>query len=176
MFPEIINTAQSYLYRISVAIIILLGGLVFGILVKKLCLRLFEEVKPNQLTCKFRKGYDLEAIVANGLSYLIYFLAFVFFFDSLGLRSLVIYFLILIIVVLFILSSLVGIRDFLPNLRGWVYLKQKNLVKIGKMIEVNGINGKVEKIGLIETRIKTEKGDWLYLPNSLFYGKDVLVK
>lgn len=176
MFPEIINTAQSYLYRISVAIIILLGGLVFGILVKKLGLRLFEEIKLNQLTLKFRKGYNLEVIVANGISYLIYFLAFIFFFDSLGLRSLVIYFLILIILVLFILSSLVGVRDLLPNLMGWFYLKQKGLVKIGKIVEINGISGKVEKIGLIETRIKTEKGDWLYLPNSLFYKKEVLVK
>jgi small-conductance mechanosensitive channel len=71
---------------------------------------------------------------------------------------------------------LIGIKDFLPNIFGWFYLKHKKLVRFNYLVEIEEINGTVEKIGLIETIIKTEKGDLLHIPNSLFYRKKVVVK
>lgn len=173
MFKELVNAAQSNFYRISIAFIILLGGLILGILAKKIFLKIFGEIKLNQLAAKFRKNRNLEETISSWISYLIYLAAFFFFLESLGLESLTFYLIILLVAVLLALSSAVEIRDFFPNFLGWFYLRLQVKMKLGQKTEVNEIRGLVKKIGLLETIIQTEKNDLLHVPNYLFYWKKI---
>jgi len=44
------------------------------------------------------------------------------------------------------------------------------------MVEVREIAGKVEKVGYLETEIRTDSGDILYVPNSLFLKSKFKIK
>ena len=77
---------------------------------------------------------------------------------------------------LLILTFLVGLKDIIPNFVAWVVIQKRELIREGRKIEVREISGVVEKIGYLETEIKTENGDTLYVPNSLFLKSKTRVK
>jgi small-conductance mechanosensitive channel len=80
------------------------------------------------------------------------------------------------ILMLIILTFLVGLKDIIPNFMAWIILQRKKNIRVGTRIEVKNINGHVEKIGYLETEIKTDQGDILYVPNSLFLKSKVWVR
>ena len=49
-------------------------------------------------------------------------------------------------------------------------------MKEGHHVNIREIGGRVERIGFMETEIKTERGDILYVPNALFMKSKFRVK
>ena len=168
MAPEIIEIAQSYVYTIVVGIIILFVGFGIGILAKKLAHKILKELELNKVMSKVGITYNLEGSVSSILSYVIYLFTIVIFLDQVGLKSIVLYLIVGAVLMLVILTFLVGLKDIIPNFVGWLYIQRKNNLKIGRKIEVKEIAGRIEKIGYLETEIKTDADDILYVPNSLF--------
>ena len=73
-------------------------------------------------------------------------------------------------------SVFLGLRDFIPNFfAGW-YIYRKDLIKEGKQVKINGVQGKVAKLSLLDTRIKTKKGDLIYIPNSVVIKSKIVQK
>ena len=125
--------------------------------------------KTNFIHYKVGFTHDLESMVSSVISYVIYLVTVVIFLDYLVIRSIVIYILLGAILTLIVLTMLVGLKDVIPNFIGWLYLqKKRNLIEEGRKVDIKEISGKVEKIGYLETEIKTERGDILYVPNRLF--------
>ena len=164
----VVETAQSYISLIIEGIAILLIGFGLGILAKKLIFKLLKELELNKIMNKVGVMYDLEKIVSSIVSYVIYLFTIVIFLDKLGIKSIVLYLFVGAILMLIILTFLVGLRDIIPNFVAWLILQKKGKVKVGRKIDVKNIYGTVEKIGYLETEIKTDNGDILYVPNSLF--------
>ena len=77
---------------------------------------------------------------------------------------------------LLVLSFLVGVKDIIPNFIAWLIIQGKSKVKVGRKIEVKEISGIIEKVGYLETEIKTGRGDILYVPNRLFIKSKLWVK
>ena len=112
--------------------------------------------------------YNLEGSISSILSYVIYLFTIVIFLDQVGLKSIVLYLIVGAVLMLVILTLLVGLKDIIPNFVGWLYIQRKDNLKVGRKIEVKEIAGRIEKIGYLETEIKTDADDILYVPNSLF--------
>lgn len=165
---EVVKTAQDYIYTIATGIVILLVGFVVGVLVQKLLYKLFQEIELNKIMSKVGVTHNLEKIVSSIISYVIYLVFFVIFLDYLGITSIVLYLIVGAILMLLILTFLVGLKDIIPNFIAWLLLQKKNKIKEGRRIEIKNIHGTIEKMGYLETEIKTERGDILYVPNSLF--------
>jgi len=165
---EVATTAQSYLSLIIEGIVILLIGFGIGILAKKFILRILKELNLNKIMSTVGIRYNLEEIVSSIISYVIYLFTVVIFLDKLGIRSIVLYLLVGAILMLIILTFLVGLKDIIPNFIAWLILQKKEKIKEGRYVKVKNISGRVEKVGFLETEIKTENGDILYVPNSLF--------
>ncbi|MBI2666215.1 mechanosensitive ion channel [Candidatus Woesearchaeota archaeon] len=167
-----------YLKNLFGAIIVLFLGLGLGIFVKKLLHRILKEIELNKIMSKVNVTYDLERWVSSILSYVIYLVTFVLSLAWLGIKSLfVLYILVGAIFMLLILTTVVGLKDVIPNFIGWIFLQKKTSgVKEGRNIEVKEISGIVEKIGYLETEIRTEHGDVLYVPNALFLKSKHKVK
>ncbi|MBI4983653.1 mechanosensitive ion channel [Candidatus Woesearchaeota archaeon] len=163
-----VNYLEPYFYNGVVAIVILLGGLVLGIIAKKLLYRSLKELGTNWIATKVGMSLNLESALSSLLSYLIYFVTIILFLDQLGIRSIVVYIIVGVVLMLIILSFMVGIKDVLPNLYGGVILKKAGKIKEGRNVIVQEVSGRVEKIGFLETKIKTKQGDILHVPNSLF--------
>ena len=165
---EIVKTAQSYFYTITVGIVILLVGFSLGILAKKLLQKLLKEIELNKIMSRVGATMDLEKWISSIVSYIIYLVTVVFFLDQFNIVPIVVYILIGAVLMLIILTSLVGLKDIIPNFIGWLVIQKKSKIKEGRKIEIREICGTVEKVGFLETEIKTENGDILYVPNSLF--------
>lgn len=170
------GAAQSYFYTIIIGIVILLVGFGLGILAKKVIHKILKEVALNRVFSKVGFTADLESILSNIVSFFIYLITIVFFLNQLGIASIVLYLIVGAILMLFILTVLVGLKDVIPNFFAWILIQRKGKIKEGYTVNVKEVYGKVEKVGYLETEIKTENGDHLYVPNKLFIKSKVKVK
>ncbi|MBU0460126.1 MAG: mechanosensitive ion channel family protein [Nanoarchaeota archaeon] len=164
----VVETAQSYFYTIAYGIIILLIGFALGILAKKLLKRGLKEIELNKIMNKVGVSYNLEGVISSIVMYLIYLATIIIFLDYFNIGSIVLYIILGALLMLLILTFLVGLKDVIPNFVAWLLLQRKGQIKVGRKVDIKEISGEVEKIGFLETEIKTESGDILYVPNNLF--------
>ena len=164
----VVETAQSYFYTLIIGVIILLVGFGVGILVKKLLKKILKEIELNKLMNKVGLTINLESSISTIISYLIYLVTIVFFLNQLGITSIVLYLVVGAILMLIILTFLVGLKDVIPNFVAWLIIQKRGKLKEGHRIDIKEISGRIEKIGYLETEIKTDSDDILYVPNNLF--------
>jgi len=176
MVLSLVGAAQSYIYRIGASIVILLFGFGFGILAKKLVKRILTEIELNRIMAKVGVMYNLEKWLSSLVSYLIYLVTIVLSLNQLGITSVVLYLLVGGVLMLVILTFLVGLKDVIPNFVAWILLQRKERIKEGHAVEVREIAGRVERVGYLETEIRTPSGDILYVPNSLFLKSKFKIK
>ncbi|PIN76494.1 hypothetical protein COV17_02215 [Candidatus Woesearchaeota archaeon CG10_big_fil_rev_8_21_14_0_10_36_11] len=172
----VVETTKSYLVDIVGAIAILIIGFALGILIKKVLYRILHEIELNNGMAKVGITYNLEKGVSSIISYIIYLVTIVMFLDQLGLRSIVLYIIVGAVLMIIILTILVGVKDIVPNFVAWFLLQRKGRIKEGKRVEIKEISGTVEKVGYLETEIRTERGDTLYVPNNLFIKSKFWIK
>ncbi|MBI2668670.1 mechanosensitive ion channel [Candidatus Woesearchaeota archaeon] len=176
MIDEAVQITKNYAYTIITAVVILLIGFALGILAKKLAARLLREVELNRIMHKVNVMYDVERWISWIISSVIYLITFVWFLKQLGITSTVLYIVVGAIFMLLVLTIIVGLKDVIPNFVGWIFLQRQDKVKEGSRIDVKEIAGTVEKIGFLETEIKTDNEDILYVPNALFLKNKFWVK
>lgn len=167
---------QTYFYTVLIGIVILLIGFGLGILAKKISYRLLKEFGLNKIMFKVGITYNLEKWTSTVISYVIYLLTIVAFLDRLGISSIVLYLVAGAVLMLVILTMLVGLKDVIPNFIGWIYLQRNERMNEGHKVEIREIAGTIEKIGWLETEIRTDNNDILYVPNSLFLRSKHRVK
>lgn len=172
----VVDAAQSYFYTVMVGIIILLVGFGLGLLLKKIVHRILQEFELNKIMSKIGITANVERGVSWIVSSIIYLITILFFLNQLGITSVVLYLIVGAILMLLVLTFLVGLKDVIPNLVAWIILQKKGNVKEGKRIELREIYGVVERVGYLETEIRTDRGDVLYVPNALFLKSKVTLK
>lgn len=176
IFSSVVEIAQNYFQKILVGIVIILLGFGLGILAQKLLYKILQEIELNKIMNKVGMTYNLERAVSSIASYVIYLVVIVIFLNYLGITSIVLYLVIGAVLMLLILTFLVGLKDVIPNFFAWLVLQKREVIKVGQVIDVKEIYGVVEKVGYLETEIKTDKGDILYVPNSLFLKSKFRIK
>lgn len=159
---------KEYFYKIIAGVIILLIGFALGIIAKKLLYRVLKEIELNKLMSKVGILHDIEQGISLLVSFLIYVITIVLFLEQLDIASVVFYLVAGAIFALVILTFLVGLKDVIPNFVAWIILQRRGVLEEGKRIEVREIDGVVEKLGFLETEIRTHSGDVLYVPNAIF--------
>ena len=168
---KVLETTQPLLGKmteIAVGIVILLVGFSVGVLAKKLLKRLLQELELNALLRKVSLPYDGEKWLSVGASWLVYVFTVLIFLDHVGIRSYALYLFAGALLLLVLLTFFVGLKDVIPNLIGWLVIQKQGHIKVGRSITVKEIAGVVERISYLETEIRTERGDTLYVPNALF--------
>jgi small-conductance mechanosensitive channel len=85
--------------------------------------------------------------------------------QTLQIAKFVLYIALAVIVIFFLLSIFLGVRDFFPNFIATLFLKQRRSVQIGDKIICDDVEGTVERIGIVKTQVRTSSGDTLFLPN-----------
>ncbi len=173
---EVLKAVEFHFYKIIVAVVILLVGLTIGLLVKRILNKILHEIELDKIVKRLGKSYSLEKRISDLAAYLIYFITLVIFLNQLGIASIVLYILVGAVLLLLGATFLLGIKDFIPNLVAGLMIYKKGYWKKGKKIKIDEIEGKIEKIGLVEMEIKTKKGDKIYLPNSLLIKSKVWLK
>jgi len=159
----------------AVAIIILLAGLIIGRLVGRFIHRILREVELNRLLRKTTGiKFAVDEIIANFISYLIYFIAIIMALDQLGVATAVLKIISIAIILIIVASIILGVRDFFPNILAGIFIAQKRLISKGDKVRIGDIEGNIIEINIMETRIVTRKGDIIYMPNSLLTKREVI--
>jgi small conductance mechanosensitive channel len=96
--------------------------------------------------------------------------------EQLGIANMILYFISATIILIILISFFIAIRDFIPNVMAGFYLYSKEKLKDGNKIEINDIKGTLEHIDLLQVKIKTKKGDIIYIPNSTVIKSRIKLK
>jgi small-conductance mechanosensitive channel len=171
---------QTILYspifsKLIVTIIIILVGLIIGRTIGKIIYRIIKEIGITKVVRKNTKtNISIERIVSNFVAYFIYFVTIIMALNNLGLSTTVLNILIIAIIIIVIITIFFIIKDFFPNIISGIFIKQKSFIKQGDFIIFNNNEGEIIKINIIETTLKTKKGDIIYVPNSLLFKQEII--
>lgn len=175
-FQELMQQiAYTLLNKLILSVIILLFGFIIGRVVGKFILRIMHEFELDK-TLKSFTGikFSLEHIMSSFASFFIYFIAVVLALNQFGVETIIFNIIALGVIVLITLSIVLAIKDSVPNITAGFFMFQKRLFKKGDKIKVKGITGIITEMNFMEVKIQTEKGDVIFIPNSLFIKEEVI--
>lgn len=166
---------QGWYSKILVAAIILLVGFVIGKFVGRLLYRILKELEISAI---IKKGTGVKLHVEKGMSvfltYFIYFITAIMALNQLDITTTVLSMLSGAVIVIIVIAVALAIKDFVPNLFAGFYIYKNRFIKVGERIKVRGIEGTVQEISLLETKLKTKEGDTVYIPNAVMTQTEVL--
>jgi len=174
-FEFLQNVFSGLLTNAVIAIIIILIGFIVGRIVGKLVQGILHELELNTILGKAGIKTSIEELIGTITSYFIYFVAVIMALNQIGITSVVLNILAGGAVVLIIISLVLAVKDYIPNLFAGIFIHQKRFIRNGDWIKVKNVEGKVTHINLVETRIETKNKDIIYVPNS-FLTKNEVVK
>ncbi len=161
--------------KVILVLAILLMGFIIGRLLGKLVQKAMHGIGLNTLMAKMGIGFSLENLLGNIIAYIVYFTTILIALNKLGLTTTILHIIAAGIIILAILLVLLALKDTLPNAFAGFLIKQKGLIKEGDIITVQGKEGKIKKITLVETLIET-KDEEIYVPNSILMKKEIIKK
>ena len=174
---ETVNTVNPLLNRLLVAIIILLVGFAVGKLLGKFIKKILEEMNIDKnLNSTTGWKFSLEKLIANFITYFTYLIAIIMTLDTLDVTSAVLNMIAGTIILLVLISIVLAIKDFVPNMMAGLMLKNRKEYKKGVKVKIKNIEGKILEIGLLETTIITNKKDTILVPNSIFTKNETFIK
>ena len=168
--------ASGLVGKLSTSLIILLVGFVLGRLVGRLIGRLLHEIELDNIVQKTGFKMPVEHTLATLAAYLIYFIAVIMALNELGLTTAALYIIVGGAVVMVIIATALGIKDFIPNMIAGIFIYRRGIIKENQRMIIKNVEGKVKKISIIETELETKNGDIILVPNSLILKSTVIVK
>lgn len=162
--------------RFIVAIIIVLIGFIIGRIACRFMQKFLHEVEIDRILKKMGIAISLERMLSDFLKYFIYFISVIWALNELGLTTTILNMISAAALILIIISVLLAIKDFIPNIISGFFINQKSMIKKGDTITIGNLRGKVISISLVETQVKTSKGDIIHIPNSTLTKKELIVK
>ncbi|MFH1133706.1 MAG: mechanosensitive ion channel domain-containing protein [Nanoarchaeota archaeon] len=163
------QTLSGIFTKVLLAVIILLLGFIIGRIAGKLVLRFLQDLRVNRFLQK-RIGTSLYFEEAAGLvvSYGIYIITIIQSLNSLGITLMVANVLLAVSVFIILLFIVLAVKDFVPNLFAGIYIHSKRRIQEGMLLRIKNTSGEIVSTGLLETTIKTGRGERIIIPNVLF--------
>ena len=159
------------------AFLILILGLVLGNILANIVKKI---VKSLELSDILEKQLKLKLNLENTLSFLVKYtlitLSFVTALTQLGVSTKIFYWTLLLIFLATLVFIILAFKDWIPNLLAGLYLSKTQKIKRGDTITVRGVQGKVLHIDFLETQIRTDEEETLFIPNSILTKEIVTEK
>ena len=166
---------SSFYTKFILAVITLFIGVIIGRFVGKLLQRVLHELELDTLIRKTTKiKFSIEEIISGFFSYFIYFVTIIMALNQLGITTKILEIISVAIFIIIILSIFMGVREFIPNIISGIFIHQKRFLREGDKVKIGNVQGKIVKISLTETWIRTKSDDMIYIPNALLTKKEVI--
>lgn len=163
--------------KIITSFLILILGLVLANVLSNILRKVLKEAEINKILAKqFKIKILVENYLVNIFKYLIYFATAITVLNQLGIPTFVLRIIFLVIVVIVIVFIILAFKDWIPNLVSGFYIYKTQKIKAGDIIVMNGLQGKVKRINLIETKILTKNNEVIFIPNSNITKYEVVKK
>lgn len=153
--------------KLVVAAIVLLVGVIIARLVERLVHYVLARIEINRALRKVGLPFALEETVSGLVKYGLYFVAIIVTLNRIGFAQWALNITAGFGIVVILVSIVLGMKDFVPNYWAGFHLYRGRFYAVGDTIEVDGIEGVVTRFTVLDTAIRTARGDLLYLPSSL---------
>lgn len=168
---------SSTVIRIFSALLIFLIGFILGKVLGRLVSKGLEELELNNfLKDTLHLKVNAEHLISMSISYMIYFLSLIAAMEQIGIANIVLYVISILFVLMVIVSFFLAAKDFVPNFIAGFYLYSKEHLRPGNEVEINDIKGELIHIDLLHIKVKTPKGDLIYIPNSAAANSNIRLK
>ena len=160
-----------------VPVVIFFVGAIVAKMVSGLLFRLLNELEINSLFHRATKNHvNITLIISNLLKYSLYLIFLVIALNQLGITSIILYLIVGFSLLVILVTFFLGAKDFIPNFFAGMFVLKSKEIKKGDFIHCGEISGTVESTGLIETKLKTHKGEYVFVPNASLIKKSLTVK
>jgi small-conductance mechanosensitive channel len=154
--------------------VLLLIGFILGKILGRLIYKFMHSFEVNETFSRLTgTTLKIEEIAETFTTYFIYFVTIVIVLQQIGLVSTILHMIAEGIIILIVLSTFLGIKDFIPNAISGFFMHSNKKFKVGQKIKVKGMQGKIIEINLLETKIETRNGDIIFIPNSVLSKTEV---
>ena len=157
---------MAYSTQIIGAFLIVLLGLISSRIIYNIIKRAIKEFELKYLFKKV-KLERIEKQLPIVIKYLIIAISIIFALLQLGISLTTIKIMSLIIAGITVIFMILSFKDIWSNLIAGIIIKRSSKLKIGERIKIKNIEGKIIKIGLLETEIETKSKETVHIPNSL---------
>jgi small-conductance mechanosensitive channel len=175
-FTDVSKYIGATLNNVIAAVVILLIGFIIGKLAGRFIQKALHEAELDKILKKAGAKVTFEKALSQITEYFIYFITIIFALNQLGITTVVLYIIALAAMVILVISAFLGLKDFIPNFIAGLVIYRRDLIKEGKKVSINGVSGKVHKLSLLDTIIKTPKGDIIHIPNSVVVKSKIVQK
>ena len=158
---------QTWMIRVVLGLIIFVVALILGKILGKVVEKVISNIGITALVQKATNtSIKIETILGGIVSYTIYFLGFVMALNQIGITTTVLNLISGAVLILFLIVVFLSSKDILPNIAAGFLIHGKNLVEEGDVLKIHDIEGIVIQTTLVDTRVKTKKGDMIFIPNA----------
>lgn len=170
------NVLISVINDFLIALIILLTGIIIGKIIGKTIYVALNKLQLDDLANFAGINLSLEKTFSNFISYIIDFIFIVLAISQLGITTTIINYIVIVVLIIIGISILFVIKYALTNFSSFYVISKNKMFEIGDQIEIKNVEGKIQKITLTETIIKTKNEDLIYIPNNIVVNEIVKKK
>src|SRR3989344_4776592 len=163
MFQQLTSIFDNFFFKLISAIIILLIGLLIGKILGRFVRKALYEIEGNNIMKFVGFRINIEKILGELTSVIIYVFTFYLALSQFGITNLVVYGTGIVILLIVGISFLLSIKSFIPNLFEGFIARRKYHLKVGNNFKFDNTTGKIEKITLKEIRIRTNNNELLFI-------------
>lgn len=175
MYDTVRESFSGLISKFIVAIIVLLIGFIIGKVLGRLVYKFLHSFEVNEaLENLSGVKMSLEEIAEHFTTYFVYFVTIVMVLQQIGIATTILHMISAGIIVIIILSTFLGIKDFIPNAIAGFFILRNKFIKVGDVIKVKGMQGKISEITIVETKIETKNGDLIFIPNSVITKTEIV--
>ncbi len=150
-----IGTFIKYVPNILVAFFIIIVGFIVADKIAILLEKFFEDTNIPKYW-----------FFGKGVRYFIYALVGITALTQLKISTGVFVITVTVIMVLWSVITVIGVKNIVPNFFSGIFIVFYGQIKVGDKIKVQDVEGVVEEISLISTKIRRDDGKYLLIPNS----------
>ncbi|MEK6961445.1 MAG: mechanosensitive ion channel family protein [Nanoarchaeota archaeon] len=155
------------LNNVVIAVFTFFIGLIIGRIFGKLVHRVLHAFDVDKTLVKaIGAKVSVEGFTEILVSYVIYVVFLLFALNQIGLTQWVLYLIAGIACIVALIAAFLALKDLVPNAVAGYFIMRREFPKVGDLIKVDDVVGKVSNINMLETRVKTKKGDVISYPNS----------
>lgn len=172
-----IITNNSLLLKTAIAGTIFVIGLILGRILGKAAEKITRKLKIFDLfNSRTKKKFPFARIIRSIVSYTIYFLTTIMALNQLGIATTILNIISGTFMILIVVFAFLGLKDFIPNITAGLFLISKRTIQEGDTIKFNNVEGKIEYLGTVETKIITKDGDEIIVPNQKLTQYEIIVR
>lgn len=166
-YDSVLAFATNIAGKIVVAAIVLLLGFVVARLSERIMRRITKQLDVDGILFRMGFGLPFSGTLSVLLKYAIYAITVVFALRYVGLAEQALSVFAIVVILIVVVGMILGLVEFVPNFWAGLWLHRKRFLSLHEWIEVDGIEGEIIHMDVLETAIKTRQGDTIYLPSSL---------